>query len=106
MKENGDALMDALRADLGKPALEAYAMDIAIVAADAETAKKRLPKWTRPERVSSPLNQQPAKARVVREPLGVVLIISPWNYPVQLLLSPLVGAIAAGNCATRACARK
>ena len=98
MRENDDAFVAALHADFGKPALEAFATDVAIVATEADDARKRLAKWTRPERVSSPLNQQPAKARIVREPLGVVLIISPWNYPVQLLLSPLVGALAAGNC--------
>ena len=60
---------------------------------------KKLAKWTRPERVATPIHLRPAKSRIVREPLGVVLIIAPWNYPVQLLLGPLVGAIAAGNCA-------
>ena len=53
----------------------------------------------KPERVGIPVKQQPGRARIHRDPLGVVLIIGPWNYPVQLLLAPLVGAIAAGNCA-------
>jgi aldehyde dehydrogenase (NAD+) len=66
---------------------------------EVRLALKKLAKWTRPERVATPIHLRPARSRIVREPLGVVLIIGPWNYPVQLLLGPLVGAIAAGNCA-------
>jgi len=99
VKENAEELGEALRADLGKPTLEAWTTEIAITAQECDLALKNLKRWTAPEKVGTPLNQQPASARVVREPLGVVLIIAPWNYPVQLLLSPLVGAVAAGNCA-------
>jgi aldehyde dehydrogenase (NAD+) len=96
-RENGDALVEALRLDLGKPALEAYAADIGQVTVEASLALRNLKRWTRPERGSwLPI---PGSTRIVREPLGVVLIIAPWNYPVGLLLSPLVGALAAGNCA-------
>jgi aldehyde dehydrogenase (NAD+) len=95
--ENAEELVEALRADLGKPELEARATDLQIVAGEARLALKHLARWTRPEKVATPLNQKPARARIVREPLGVVLVIAPWNYPVQLLLSPLVGAVAAGN---------
>ena len=98
LRENADELVAALNKDLGKPALEAYTTDVGAVIGEAVQAKKKLAAWTRPEKRSTPLVQQPARARIVREPLGVVLIISPWNYPVQLLLSPLVGALAAGNC--------
>ena len=97
--ENTEALTEALAHDLGKPVVEAYISDIAIVVAEIDLVVKNLAKWTRPEKVSTPMNQQPGQSKVLREPLGVVLIIAPWNYPVQLLLSPLVGAIAAGNCA-------
>ena len=90
-------LLEALRADLGKPALEALITDVSIVVGEIDLALKNLAKWTAPQKVRTPINQQPAAARIVREPLGVVLVIAPWNYPVQLLLSPLVGAIAAGN---------
>ena len=99
VRENADELVSALQADLGKPTLEAWTTDIGIVAQEVGLALKNLKRWTRPEKVSTPLNQQPARGRLVREPLGVVLIIAPWNYPVQLLFSPLVGALAAGNCA-------
>jgi aldehyde dehydrogenase (NAD+) len=97
--ENGDELVAALRADLGKPGLEAWAADIVGIAGDIKLFRKKLPRWTRPEKVATPLVQRPASGRIVREPLGVVLIIAPWNYPVQLLLTPLVAAIGAGNCA-------
>lgn len=97
--ENGDALVEALQADLGKPTLEAYMTDVSLVGSEADLAIKNLKKWTKPEKRPTPMNQRPGRARIVREPLGVVLIIAPWNYPVQLLLSPLVGAVAAGNAA-------
>jgi len=97
MVEHGDELVAALQADLGKPVLEALAADVSSVKREASLALRRLRRWTRPERVGwLPI---PGRMRVIREPLGVVLIIAPWNYPVQLLLSPLVGALAAGNCA-------
>lgn len=99
MSEQGDELVRALQADFGKPELEAWTSDIAIVSQECDHALKHLARWTRPEKVRTPLQQSPGRSRIVRDPLGVVLIISPWNYPVQLLLSPLVGAIAAGNCA-------
>ena len=98
-RENRDALIGALQRDFGKPAIEALLTDVAIVAAEADLARKALARWTKPERVATPASQQPGRARLVREPVGTVLIIAPWNYPVQLLLSPLVGALAAGNCA-------
>ena len=97
LRENGQEIVDALHADLGRPELEGWVTDVTVTVAEVDLALKSLSRWTRPQRVSTPLNQQPASARIVREPLGVVLVIAPWNYPVQLLLSPLVGAIAAGN---------
>ncbi len=94
-KENSDALVEALQADMGKPELEARAADIGQITQEAKLALKNLKKWTRPERAGAmPLL---GKSFVIRDPLGLVLIIAPWNYPVGLLLSPLVGAIAAGN---------
>jgi aldehyde dehydrogenase (NAD+) len=92
-------LAAALQKDLGKPPMEAYVAEIHFVQAEIEHALKNLRRWTRNESVSTPLALQPAKSMIVREPLGVVLIIGPWNYPVQLVLGALVPAIAAGNCA-------
>ncbi|MAI78000.1 MAG: aldehyde dehydrogenase family protein [Deltaproteobacteria bacterium] len=93
--ENGDELVSALQADLGKPELEARVADISQITIEAKLALKNLKKWTRPQRAGSiPLF---GRSFLVHDPLGVVLIIAPWNYPVALLIAPLIGAIAAGN---------
>ncbi len=92
-------LEEALHADLGKSRFEAYLAEIALCIKDIDHARAHLRDWMQPERVAAPLALQPARARIQREPLGVVLIIGPWNYPLQLALMPLVGALAAGNCA-------
>jgi len=97
VRENVDVLEAALKADLGKPNLEGFLADLGAVKQETDGALKNLKRWTRPQKVASPMNVRPARSRIVREPLGVALIIAPWNYPVQLLLSPLVGAVAAGN---------
>lgn len=89
----------ALGADLGRNATDAWLADLAPVAAESAYARKHLRAWTRPQRARLPVAVLPGRAWVQHEPLGVVGIIGPWNYPVFLLLSPLVGAIAAGNCA-------
>ncbi len=88
----------ALQADLGKCAMETYMTEIGMVLAGLSDALSHLSKWSRPKRVMTPLAQFPSTARVVPEPYGVSLIISPWNYPVLLCLDPLVAALAAGNC--------
>ncbi len=90
---------EALHQDLGKPSLEAYCAEIAFAARQLAIVRKHLSAWTRPEIVATPLFALPGVSRIYHEPLGVVLIISPWNYPLQLLLVPLIGALAAGNCA-------
>ncbi|MCQ1956083.1 aldehyde dehydrogenase family protein [Arthrobacter sp. zg-Y826] len=97
--EREQELADALAADLGKNPLESYVTELSLVRAEAEHALKHLEKWARSRRVPVPLGLQPASARTEPRPLGVVLIIGPWNYPVQLVLAPLVGALAAGNAA-------
>src|SRR6478672_8100723 len=79
--------------------LGALAADVGFLFADLDLALKHLGKWTKPQRVPTPIVVKPARAQIIREPLGVALIIGPWNYPVQLVLAPLIGAIAAGNCA-------
>ncbi len=90
---------DALQTDLGKSRLEGLVSELSLVRAEAEFALRHLAEWTSVERVRVPIGLAPASAHREPQPLGVVLIIGPWNYPVQLLLSPLVGALAAGNCA-------
>jgi aldehyde dehydrogenase (NAD+) len=96
--EQENRIIDALRSDLGKPALEAYVAEIAYCQSEIRLMRKHLKAWTAPEKVPTPLIWQPGRSRICREPLGVVLIIAPWNYPFQLLIAPLTGAIAAGNC--------
>ncbi|MBQ3143269.1 MAG: aldehyde dehydrogenase [Akkermansia sp.] len=88
----------ALEADLGKCAMETYMTEIGMVQAGLSDALSHLRRWSRPKRVMAPLAQFPSRCRVVPEPYGVSLIISPWNYPVLLCLDPLVAALAAGNC--------
>ena len=89
----------ALAEDLGRGPVEAWLGDIASTKAEATYARKHLKKWMRRRRVSLPLNQLPARGWVQYDPLGVVLVIGPWNYPLYLSLAPLVAAVAAGNCA-------
>lgn len=89
----------ALHADLGKSPLESQITEIGFLTGEIDHALAHLAKWMSPRRVSVPLVVQPASAKVILEPLGVALIIAPWNYPLMLALSPLVGAIAAGNAA-------
>jgi aldehyde dehydrogenase (NAD+) len=97
LAEGERELVDALAADMGKPSLEARVTDVAVARAEVKELARHLDQWARPERVGLPLVQLPAKARLVREPLGVALVIAPWNYPVQLLVAPLAAALAAGN---------
>ena len=96
--DNQSAILEAVNADLNKPEFEAYATEIGVVR-EIDYAIKHLKSWVKPKKVSTSIEQFPSSACIYPEPLGVVLIISPWNYPFQLMISPLVGAIAAGNCA-------
>ena len=89
-------LCDALWTDLHKSYEEAYLTEISIVTGEIRNHIKNIDKWSRRERKRSPLKLFPSRSYIVKEPLGNTLIISPWNYPVQLLLNPLVGAISAG----------
>lgn len=87
----------ALQADLGKHATEALLTEVGFVIAETAHLEKNLESWLRPRPVPVPLAVQPARAWTELTPLGVVLVIGPWNYPLQLLLAPLAGALAAGN---------
>jgi aldehyde dehydrogenase (NAD+) len=99
IKSREQQIIDALAKDLGKPKFEAFLSEIGFVLDDIRRTLAALPAWMANENVSNPLLVFPAKSFVQHEPLGTCLIIAPWNYPFQLTLSPLVGAIAAGNCA-------
>ncbi len=94
--EREKQLTEALYADLHKSYEEAFLTEISIVLGEIDNFLKHLPRWAAPSKRKTPLKLFPAKSQIITEPLGVALIIAPWNYPVQLLLNPLVGAIAAG----------
>jgi aldehyde dehydrogenase (NAD+) len=89
----------ALHEDLGRSAVEAWLGDVASTKGEAAFAHKHLKKWMRRRRQPLPLTQLPGRGWIQYDPLGVVLVIGPWNYPVYLTLGPLVAAVAAGNCA-------
>ncbi len=89
----------ALYSDLHKSEAEAYITEIALVTEEIKHALGQLARWMEPERRATNLVLQPSSSSIVYEPKGVVLIIAPWNYPFQLVMAPLIGAIAAGNCA-------
>jgi aldehyde dehydrogenase (NAD+) len=93
------ALTDAMTADLGKPELEGWLTDIAAIRRDIEGVRRHVALWAAPRRVAVPWTLWPGRAEVVPEPLGAVLVIGPWNYPVRCLVLPLAFAIAAGNSA-------
>lgn len=88
----------ALWKDLRKSSEEAYLTEISIVISEIDNHIKHLNKWAKPRKVSTPIHLLPSSSRVVYEPLGVALIVAPWNYPFQLLINTLVGSISAGCC--------
>ena len=96
MHQYEKALADALWQDLHKSYEEAYLTELSIVYGEIRNHLRHLRKWARPERKCSPLAIMPATSKIIKQPLGNTLIIAPWNYPVQLLLNPLVGAISSG----------
>ncbi|MDZ7992814.1 MAG: aldehyde dehydrogenase [Nostoc sp. EfeVER01] len=96
--EHEQAIVEALQADLHKPEVETYLTEISVVK-EIDYVIKHLQNWSKPKKASVSWDFFSYSARIYPEPLGVVLIIGPWNYPFQLIISPLIGAIAAGNCA-------
>jgi aldehyde dehydrogenase (NAD+) len=95
--DHEEEINQALYSDLRKSPEEAYGTETGLVLSEIRHALAHLKKWMRPQRVGTNLVNWPASSRIYRDPLGVVLIIAPWNYPFQLALLPLAGAIAAGN---------
>ncbi len=95
--EHRDDFTAALAADLGKHPAESWLTELGFLTSEISHTVKHLEDWIKPRKVSVPLALQPAQASTVLEPLGVVLVIAPWNYPIQLLLAPIIGALAAGN---------
>lgn len=99
LSDNEEAIGKALAEDLGKPEQEVFLGELSLLYSEIRHARRRLKRWSKPRRVPTPMVGQPGRSWVQPEPLGVVLIIGAWNYPVQLVLSPLIPALAAGNCA-------
>ncbi|MBY0515598.1 MAG: aldehyde dehydrogenase [Bacteriovoracaceae bacterium] len=95
--KNQERINAALKSDLGKSTFESWSGEIGFLLEEIGHLVKALPELVEPERVSTPMTMQPGKSSIYKEPYGVVLVLAPWNYPVQLALSPMVGAIAAGN---------
>ncbi len=101
-----EVINSALTADLGKPLLETYTSETGFTLLELNHVLKNLKKWARPRKVRGSLATFPSKSYILSEPFGIALIIGPWNFPLQLTLLPLVGAIAAGNCAVLKASRK
>ena len=99
LQKEESSIFEALWADLRKPRLEAYLTEVGFVIGEIDDALEHLEKWMKPERKHTSLLAQPGRSWTTHDPLGVVLVIGAWNYPVHLLLAPLVGALAGGNAA-------
>ena len=97
--EKEEAIFTALKADLNKSNFESFMTETHESISEINHALKYLRSWMKPEKVPTPIDNQPGTSKIIYEPLGVVLIMAPWNYPFLLIVSPLIGAIAAGNCA-------
>ncbi|WP_353856655.1 aldehyde dehydrogenase [Bacillus sp. Bos-x628] len=100
IKQHEEDILQALAHDLHKSAQEAYTTEIGMVYEEINHTMKHLHKWAKPTRVKTPLTHIGSKSMIIKEPYGSVLIMAPWNYPFQLAISPLVGAISAGNAVT------
>jgi len=98
LDEHDAELTEALRSDLGRPSMEAYAADLGHAKGELRHLAKHVAGWIKPRKVRVPATTVPAKAWIQPEPLGAALVIAPWNYPIQLLLEPMAAALAAGNC--------
>ncbi|ABX43398.1 aldehyde dehydrogenase [Lachnoclostridium phytofermentans] len=99
IKNREAEIMEALKKDLNKSSFESYMTEIGMVLDEIRHCIAHVKKWSKPKSVKTPLAQFPSKSFTISEPYGVVLIMSPWNYPFQLCIEPLIGAITAGNCA-------
>lgn len=97
IKKYEEQILKALATDLGKPRFEAFVTEVTFMYDEINHVVSNLEKWMQPQNIATPLVIQPGSSKLVYEPLGTVLIISPWNYPFQLAMAPLVGALAAGN---------
>ncbi|WP_407544505.1 aldehyde dehydrogenase [Priestia sp. HNGD-A6] len=93
-----DDILKAVKADLNKPEMEAKRAEVGLVLSEIDFAVENLAEWASPKEVETPSTHAGAKSYIYQDPYGLALVIAPWNYPFQLAVSPVVGAIAAGNC--------
>ena len=98
LKKHEDEILKALHEDLGKASFEGYATELGIVYDEIHLCLNKLYAWAKPRRVATPLAHFPSSSKIYPSPFGVVAVLSPWNYPLQLALVPLVDALTAGNC--------
>lgn len=98
IKKYEEEILKALKKDLNKAPFESYATEIGMVMEEIKYLVKNIRKLAQPEKAKMPITQFPSSGSIYKEPYGIVLVMAPWNYPVQLSLAPMVGAIAAGNC--------
>ncbi|AET69741.1 NAD-dependent aldehyde dehydrogenase [Desulfosporosinus orientis DSM 765] len=98
IQENEKEILDALKTDLNKSAFEAYATEVGVVLEEIGYAIKNLPNWVKVKKVKTPIVHFKSSCYTISEPYGIALIMSPWNYPFQLTIAPLIGSIAGGNC--------
>ena len=103
---NEEKILSALYNDLSKSKSEAYMSEVAMVYAELDEALRKVREWSRPQRARGTIGTFPAKNYVFSEPYGIVLIMSPWNYPFNLAIAPLIAAISAGNCAVIKCSKE
>lgn len=99
IRQHEQVIFDAMYADFKKPAFESFATEVGFVELELKLILDNLHKWAKPRKVKETLINFPARSYIYPEPYGVALVIAPWNYPFQLLINPLIGAMAAGNCA-------
>lgn len=97
IKKNEDNIFNALKKDLNKSEFESFATEIGLVYEEINETLKNIDKWSKRKKVKTPISQFKASSYIYKEPYGNALIIAPWNYPFQLVMAPLIGAIAAGN---------
>ncbi|MFC4022857.1 aldehyde dehydrogenase [Oceanobacillus longus] len=98
LKDNEGKIYRALKRDLNKSNHETLTTELGMLYLEIDLALKNLRVWMEPDKVQSPITHKGSKSYIMKEPFGVVLVIAPWNYPLQLAIAPVIGAIAAGNC--------
>lgn len=98
LKNYEGAIYQALKEDLNKSEHEVLTTELGILYTEIDFAIKHLKEWMEPISVNAPMTHKGTKNLIMKEPFGVILIMAPWNYPLQLALAPVIGAIAAGNC--------